>query len=154
MVIRTRMDQVRMTGRSAQGVSVINVPPGDSVASLATIEMGGGPPGGGGGKGGPGGDDDSPTQPPLTGLDDGAPRGRGRRPTPILGKQPRASAPRAAATAKPKAKAPAKPAPRPAARTAATRPAARPAAKPAPRRASTARRGPKPARLKGGRPRR
>jgi DNA gyrase subunit A len=40
IVIRTRMDSIRMTGRSAQGVSVINVAPGDCVASLATIEMG------------------------------------------------------------------------------------------------------------------
>ena len=40
IVIRTRMDTIRMTGRSAQGVSVINVAPGDCVASLATIDMG------------------------------------------------------------------------------------------------------------------
>jgi DNA gyrase subunit A len=51
IVIRTRMDSIRMTGRAAQGVSVINVAPGDSVASLATINMGtlngnGGPKGG------------------------------------------------------------------------------------------------------------
>jgi DNA gyrase subunit A len=39
IVIRTRMDQIRMTGRSAQGVSVISVGQGDSVASLATIDM-------------------------------------------------------------------------------------------------------------------
>jgi glucose/arabinose dehydrogenase len=49
IVIRTRMDGIRMTGRAAQGVSVINVAQGDAVASLATIEMGavgGGPSGG------------------------------------------------------------------------------------------------------------
>jgi DNA gyrase subunit A len=40
IVIRTRMDSIRMTGRSAQGVSVISVSQGDIVASLATIEMG------------------------------------------------------------------------------------------------------------------
>ncbi len=40
IVIRTRMETIRMTGRSAQGVSVINVAPGDCVASLATIDMG------------------------------------------------------------------------------------------------------------------
>jgi DNA gyrase subunit A len=58
IVIRTRMDQIRMTGRSAQGVSIISVQPGDSVASLATIDMA---PNGNGGK-----------QAPLEGLDDGA----------------------------------------------------------------------------------
>ncbi len=41
IVIRTRMDQIRRTGRSAQGVSVISVGAGDAVASLATIDMGG-----------------------------------------------------------------------------------------------------------------
>ena len=54
-----------MTGRAAQGVSVINVAPGDSVASLATIEMGG--------NGGPAGDEPEPEQPPLAGIDDTAP---------------------------------------------------------------------------------
>ncbi|MDP9237845.1 MAG: DNA gyrase subunit A [Chloroflexota bacterium] len=42
IVIRTRMDSIRMTGRAAQGVSVINVAQGDKVASLATITMGNG----------------------------------------------------------------------------------------------------------------
>jgi hypothetical protein len=92
IVIRTRMDSIRMTGRSAQGVSVINVAPGDSVASLATIEMGGN---GGGAPKGPDG-----KQPPLDGLDDQeeeappTPGTRGRRPTPIRGRmtqQPRGS---------------------------------------------------------------
>ena len=46
IVIRTRMDTIRMTGRSAQGVTVISVTPGDCVASLATIEMGAPPIGG------------------------------------------------------------------------------------------------------------
>ncbi|MBI5285746.1 MAG: DNA gyrase subunit A [Chloroflexi bacterium] len=63
IVIRTRMDSIRMTGRAAQGVSVINVAPGDCVASLATIEMGappvGGPKNGAEGK-----------QTALAGLDD------------------------------------------------------------------------------------
>ena len=36
IVIRTRMDSIRMTGRSAQGVSVISVGQGDIVASLVT----------------------------------------------------------------------------------------------------------------------
>jgi hypothetical protein len=57
------MESIRMTGRSAQGVTVISLTPGDCVASLATIEMGaqpaGGPKGGAEGK-----------QTALAGLDD------------------------------------------------------------------------------------
>jgi DNA gyrase subunit A len=81
IVLRTRMDSIRMTGRAAQGVSVINVGPGDAVAALATIEMGtnGGPKGGG---------EPEPEQPPLEGME---PEGRvGKRaparPTPIKGR--------------------------------------------------------------------
>ncbi len=76
IVIRTRMDGIRMTGRAAQGVSVINVAPGDSVASLATIEMGG--PTNGGPK------EPEPKQPPLAGLDASgrAPKARGKQPEP------------------------------------------------------------------------
>ena len=64
IVIRTRMDSIRMTGRSAQGVSVINVGTGDIVASLATIEMGADKPGG----------DDGAKQTELDGME--ADRGR------------------------------------------------------------------------------
>ncbi len=64
IVIRTRMDQIRMTGRSAQGVTVISVQPGDCVAALATIEMGANGPGGP--------KDDEATQAALDGLDEDA----------------------------------------------------------------------------------
>ncbi len=40
IVIRTGVQPIRKTGRSAQGVTVINVAVGDEVASLATIDMG------------------------------------------------------------------------------------------------------------------
>ncbi len=90
IVIRTRMDSIRMTGRSAQGVSVINVAPGDCVASLATIEMGGG--NGNGGKPEP-----EPKQPALAGMEPPAaagakPAGRkqpARKPVPIKGRKPK-----------------------------------------------------------------
>jgi hypothetical protein len=85
IVIRTRMDSIRMTGRSAQGVSVINVAQNDSVASLATIEMGsgfdGGPKGGGG----------DATQAELEGMEPAEPappanKHPARKPTPIKGR--------------------------------------------------------------------
>ena len=81
IVIRTRMDSIRMTGRAAQGVSVINVAPGDCVASLATIEMGA--PGNGGPK------EPEPKQPPLAGMDasDKASKGRGKQAEPPAGKK-------------------------------------------------------------------
>ncbi|TAK71835.1 MAG: DNA gyrase subunit A [Dehalococcoidia bacterium] len=73
IVIRTRMDSIRMTGRSAQGVSVINVAPGDCVASLATIDMSA--PTNGGPK------EPEPKQPPLAGMDASgkAPKPRGKQ---------------------------------------------------------------------------
>jgi hypothetical protein len=85
------MDQIRMTGRSAQGVSVINVGTGDIVASLATIDMGADKPGG----------DDGAKQTELDGMEadaaaqdsDDAPK-RGKKPTPIRPNKPaRAAAP-------------------------------------------------------------
>jgi DNA gyrase subunit A len=85
IVIRTRMDSIRVTGRAAQGVSVINVAPGDSVAALATIEMGSAGGGNGGGKGGP-----PPEQGALEGLDAPTEPRRGRKPVPITGRKPRA----------------------------------------------------------------
>jgi DNA gyrase subunit A len=39
IVLRTRMDSISIQGRSTQGVSVINLGPGDAVASVAVIEM-------------------------------------------------------------------------------------------------------------------
>ncbi|MHB8376757.1 MAG: DNA gyrase subunit A [Dehalococcoidia bacterium] len=107
IVIRTRMDSIRMTGRSAQGVSVINVAPGDCVASLATIDMGANGNGNGGGKGprgGPDGDDGGEPdaqQPPLAGMEPPKPRAKPapKKPTPI---KPRAQR----AAAKPAAQAP------------------------------------------------
>ena len=39
IVLRTRMDGISIQGRSTQGVAVIGVGPGDSVGSVATIEM-------------------------------------------------------------------------------------------------------------------
>jgi hypothetical protein len=150
IVIRTRMDQIRMTGRSAQGVSVINVAAGDSVASLATIEMGNGSPTGGGpAGGGPKGGadpDDSAEQGTLDGID-AAPATKGdRKPTPIRGRQPST---RAATPAK---KSPAKAAAKkvPAKGGAPARSAAKKASPP-PRRPTPkgpSRRGPKSARLK------
>jgi DNA gyrase subunit A len=112
IVIRTRMDQIRMTGRSAQGVSVINVGQGDSVASLATIDMaanGNGKPTPPEGK-----------QPSLSGMEDDAPaadetpakKQAGKKPTPIRKPQSRQK-PQPARTAparKPQAK---KPPPKP-----------------------------------------
>jgi hypothetical protein len=151
IVIRTRMDQIRMTGRAAQGVSVINVAAGDSVASLATIEMGNGGPTAGGPKGGP---DDSAEQGTLEGID-AAPATKGRKPTPIRGRQPstRASAPVPAKKSRPQPKPAAKKAQAkksPGKKAAPARPASRKASPP-PRRPAPkgpSRRGPKSARLK------
>jgi DNA gyrase subunit A len=136
IVIRTRMDQIRAMGRATQGVHVINVAPGDAVASLATIDMSGGTPSGP--SGGPGGAPDADheaEQPPLAGLgpDAAAPaarqrgtRGPARKPTPIRprarGERPARAA--AAAPRKPATKAPPKPASR-----AASGPASKAAAK-------------------------
>src|SRR3990172_6553132 len=114
IVIRTRMDSIRMTGRAAQGVSVINVATGDSVASLATIEMGTGGPGAP-----KGGDDDGGEPPAEQGKLDGIEppkgekpaKGGSKKPTPIRGRQTRAAAPppakKPAAKAAPAAKKPA-----------------------------------------------
>ncbi len=131
IVIRTRMDQIRMTGRSAQGVSVINVAQNDSVASLATIEMGNGGPLGPKGSGDTDPDDEA-EQGTLDGIEapstDDAPKGKPKKPTPIRGRGSRAAAP---APVRPTAK-------------------AAPAAKKAspPKAPAPARRGPKSARLK------
>ena len=112
IVIRTRMDSIRMTGRSAQGVTVISVAQDDQVAALATIEMGAiGPKG-------PGDDaeqsaldlDDSEVE---ASADDTAPARKGvKKPTPIRGrgKPARAAAPAPAkspAARKPAARKPA-----------------------------------------------
>ncbi len=148
IVIRTRMDSIRMTGRSAQGVSVISVAPGDIVASLATIDMGADKPGG----------DDGAKQQALDGMesdDTSPPAGekpaRARKPTPIRRDKPaRAAAPASKKAAKPLVKAPATSKPlvktakvtpaakTPAAKTAAKKavakkPTAKPSAKPAPK---------------------
>ena len=146
IVIRTRMDSIRMTGRAAQGVSVINVAPGDAVASLATIDMGNG--GGVGGPRGGGPIEPEPQQAPLE-LEPKAGAAKGgkaarqspKKPTPIRGRAQSAtarSAPAPKRLASPKrpsgaAKrpaAPAKRAPAPAKRASAKRPASpkRPAA--------------------------
>ena len=79
------MDSIRVTGRSAQGVSVINVAQGDSVAALATIDMGSTGPGGdnGGGKGSP-----PAEQAALDGLEPPAASQRGKKPVPIKGRRP------------------------------------------------------------------
>jgi DNA gyrase subunit A len=139
IVIRTRMDSIRMTGRSAQGVSVINVAQGDIVASLATIDMGADKPGNG----------DDGKQQSLEGMEsvaEDAPAGeaeapRPKKPTPIRGKRPaRAAAPApkiAAAAKKPQVKAPPARSAEPAAKRAAKKtPPAKPKAapkKPAPK---------------------
>jgi DNA gyrase subunit A len=141
IVIRTRMDQIRMTGRAAQGVSVINVAQNDSVASLATIEMGGGGPAGpkGGGDGPDDGDAPAVEQGTLDGIE--APKRSGRKPTPIRGRGAGAAAPAPAPAAKKAPAAAKKVAPSPQAAS-----AKRAALKPAPRKAAA--RGPKSARLK------
>jgi DNA gyrase subunit A len=79
IVLRTRMDSIRPMGRATQGVSVISVAAGDSVAALATIDMGGGA-NGGPANGGP--KPPEGKQPPLEGLEPRA-KGAGRKPTPI-----------------------------------------------------------------------
>jgi hypothetical protein len=126
IVIRTRMDSIRPMGRATQGVSVINVAPGDSVAALATIDM---DTGANGGPANSGPKAPEAKQPPLTGIDappakDVTP-GPARRPTPIRGsaraaKRRPAPAPRPAAKKQrpaPKKSSPARskaqPAPRP-----------------------------------------
>lgn len=141
IVIRTRMDQIRMTGRAAQGVSVINVAQNDSVASLATIEMGNGGPLGP--KGGTDTDpDDAAEQGTLEGIEapaDDASKGKPKKPTPIRGRGSRAAA---APAAKPQPKAATKPAPTPRKAT----PSAKKASPPPARRPAS--RGPRSARLK------
>jgi DNA gyrase subunit A len=148
IVIRTRMDSIRMTGRAAQGVSVISVGQGDIVASLATIDMGADKPGSG----------DDGRQQALEGLDADVPpavdenaKPASRKPTPIRRDRPvRAAAPpppkkSVPAAKKPPLRAPAKPKTRPAAKTppakakpAAKRAVAKPAAKKATARAKPA----------------
>jgi hypothetical protein len=130
IVIRTRMDSIRPMGRATQGVSVINVGPGDAVASLATIDMGGGANGNGGG-GAPKGPEG--TQPPLEGIsastEGAAPKkGAARKPTPIRGRSQQRPKPMQArpAAKKPAAKAPA--------RKPASKPKASPKSKPKPKR--------------------
>jgi len=128
IVIRTRMDSIRMTGRSAQGVSVISVAPGDIVASLATIDMGADKPGG----------DDGAKQQALDGMESdaaapvaGEKSARAKKPTPIRRNKPaRAAAPPSKKAAKPQVKAPAKSKPAAAkAKPAAKTPVAKTAAK-------------------------
>jgi DNA gyrase subunit A len=80
IVIRTRMDQIRMTGRQAQGVSVISVNTGDAVASLATIVMGGGD---GNGNGKP---PSQKAEQPEMQLDAARPARPPVKPTPIKGR--------------------------------------------------------------------
>jgi hypothetical protein len=112
IVIRTRMDSIRPMGRATQGVSVINVAPGDSVAALATIDMGGGT------NGGPKAPEGK--QPPLTGIDEAPAKGEkatgpARKPTPIRGRTSAAK--------------PARPAPKKSSPARSARPASKPAAK-------------------------
>ena len=134
IVIRTRMDSIRKTGRATQGVSVINVAPGDAVASLATIEMGAN--GGPGGKKDPDdGGEPEPEQPTLEGIEKPKAKAPAKKPTPI--NRPRGQRAASAAPSAPKPAA-VRPAPK-----AAPVPPARPASK-----------GPRSARLKKGRPRR
>jgi DNA gyrase subunit A len=134
IVIRTRMDSIRPMGRATQGVSVINVAPGDAVASLATIQMSGngnGKPGGG-----PGGEPE-PEQPPLAGMEPPAPkRGGAKKPTPIRRRRAQS------------AQAPAKPAPKRASPPQAKAPVRKTAAakKPAAGRAAPAKKAPGPSR--------
>ncbi len=113
IVIRTRMDSIRMTGRAAQGVSVINIGPGDSVASLATIEMGGnGKPDGG--KQARLEDADVPEAEEEADAPETRPAAKApRKPTPIKPRQNKPKSQRAASRPQPKAsKAPAKKSPR------------------------------------------
>jgi DNA gyrase subunit A len=87
IVIRTRMDQIRMTGRAAQGVSVIGLQAGDSVASLATIDMA--PNGNGGGKQGALDGLDEAAEPPAAAKPSSrsaAKKTPAKKPTPIRGR--------------------------------------------------------------------
>jgi DNA gyrase subunit A len=106
IVIRTRMDSIRMTGRSAQGVTVISVAQDDAVAALATIEMGT--------NGGPKGSGEDAEQAALdleadeAGETPAAKKGASKKPTPIRGPiRGRGKSARAAAPPAPQAKAPA-----------------------------------------------
>jgi DNA gyrase subunit A len=135
IVIRTRMDSIRMTGRSAQGVSVISVAPGDVVASLATVDMGVEKPGGG----------DDGTQQALDGMepaddattDAGEKPARPKKPTPIRRNKPlRAAAPPPTKRAPVAKKPPVKPQPSPRKTAVSKKPAAKPrpaARKPSPK---------------------
>ncbi len=40
IILRTRMDSIRQTGRAAQGVSVMNISEGDAVAAMAVVTLG------------------------------------------------------------------------------------------------------------------
>ncbi|HWQ28331.1 MAG TPA: DNA gyrase C-terminal beta-propeller domain-containing protein, partial [Dehalococcoidia bacterium] len=44
IILRTRMDSIRQTGRAAQGVSVMNIGEGDAVAAMAVVTLGNGAP--------------------------------------------------------------------------------------------------------------
>ncbi len=44
IILRTRMDSIRQTGRAAQGVSVMNISEGDAVAAMAVVTLGNGAP--------------------------------------------------------------------------------------------------------------
>jgi hypothetical protein len=115
IVLRTTVESIRITGRAAQGVSVMNLAPGDAVAACATIDMvrqqeeatAEGPS--------PKQPDTEGHQPKLTPIRPTAkakPPARAR-PAP----KARAAAKPPAARSAPKAKAPAKPKSKPAAKT-------------------------------------
>jgi DNA gyrase subunit A len=71
IILRTRMDSIRQTGRAAQGVSVMNIGEGDAVAAMAVVTLGNGAPA-----------NRAPSAPPEPGPDDAnAPERRSRRPS-------------------------------------------------------------------------
>ncbi len=101
IVIRTRMDSIRVTGRAAQGVSVISVAPGDCVASLATIDMavnGNGKPDKPSDRGPNGGKSPEMKQPPLAGMEPQKPSATPKvtKPTPIKRRRPQGQSARSA----------------------------------------------------------
>jgi hypothetical protein len=100
IVIRTTVDSIRVTGRQAQGVSVMNLGSGDIVSSVATIDMA--PPQGSAPAEGPDAgpsNGDSPSSEPPSGGDSGD-RGRAPR-TPKSSNGPAASRSRPKSQSKP-----------------------------------------------------
>jgi len=91
IVLRTRMDSIRLAGRATQGVTVMDVSPGEAVASISCIDVGQAPAtaaGGGGEKKTPGKRGDG-----GKGSRQGASRGKAKSEAPAKGRARAAKAP-------------------------------------------------------------